>query len=433
MAAIESRAVQAVLAWHPDRLTRQTTELNAFIKLIERTGATVQTVTAGAYDLTTPTGRMQARIVGTVAEYESEHKSERIRRKVDELVGKGEPPGGGHRPFGYVRVTDSHGNPTKPPAYTIVSDEAELIREAAERLLAGASLRSIVADWQTRGILSPAGNPWRQGALGRMLTGGFITGLRLRQTDPDPARRAARSGQVTHTEGDPALWPHILDRATWQALHAVLTAPERRKHVSNARTNLLVGFLHCGRCGRALVGRTRMGGRFPSDAKRRYVCPPRTLGGCSGVAILTAETDAEITRRVLEALDSPTMREALTDAATDAPTDPLGERAEAEARMAELAGDYAAGQLTRGEWQAARSVLVARLDAAPAVARRALRLPANVGEVWPALDLETRRAIIAEVIERVTVTPAVRGRARFDPDRLLGITWTDAVSMRPDR
>ena len=291
-----------------------------------------------------------------------------------------------------------------------------------------------MADWQARGIVTPAGNPWRQGALGRMLAGSFIAGLRMRHTDPDPALRAARTGQVTYTDGDPALWPPILERATWQRLHALLTTPGRRKAASNARINLLVGFLYCGRCGHALVGRTRVfSARTPSDAKRRYVCPPRTLGGCGGVAILTAETDAAITRRVLEALDSPTMRDALSEAAADTPTDPLGERAAAQARMDELAGDYAAGALTRGEWQAARAVLVARLDAAPASARPTLRLPANVGEAWPGLDLETRRAIIAEVIERVTVTPAVRGRTTFDPDRLLGITWTDAVSMRPDR
>ena len=79
LAAIDAGTVGAILAWHPDRLHRSPRELESFIDLVESHGTAVQTVTAGAYDLTTPTGRMQARIVGNVARFESEHKSERLR------------------------------------------------------------------------------------------------------------------------------------------------------------------------------------------------------------------------------------------------------------------------------------------------------------------------------------------------------------------
>ena len=89
LAAIDSGTVGAVLAWHPARLHRSPRELEGFIDLVERHGTAVQTVTAGAYDLTSPTGRMQARIVGNVARFESEHKSERLRRKMDELADAG--------------------------------------------------------------------------------------------------------------------------------------------------------------------------------------------------------------------------------------------------------------------------------------------------------------------------------------------------------
>ena len=55
----------------------------------------METVSGGVYDLRTPTGRMQARIVGSVARFESEHKGERQRAKADELAACGLPPGGG--------------------------------------------------------------------------------------------------------------------------------------------------------------------------------------------------------------------------------------------------------------------------------------------------------------------------------------------------
>jgi hypothetical protein len=157
--------------------------------------------------------------------------------------------------------------------------------------------------------------------------------------------------------------------------------------------------------------------------RRKYVCandPDR--GGCGRIAILAEPTEAEVVARVLARLDSPAMRDALAaEAVSSSPTDPLGERAEAEARMAELAGDYAAGGITRGEWQAARAVLVERLAALPAAAASTLRLPANVADAWPTLDLEQRRKILAAVVDRITVTPAV-GPRRFDPNRI-AIEW----------
>jgi hypothetical protein len=49
-------------------------------------------------------------------------------------------------------------------------------------------------------------------------------------------------------------------------------------------------------------------------------------------------------------------------------------------------------------------------------------LPASVADAWPGLDLAQRRAIIAQVIERVTIGGAIVGRNTFDPERV-AITW----------
>ena len=70
-----------VIAWHPDRLHRSPKELEDFIVLIEATSAEVHTVTGGDYDLSTPHGRVTARILGAVARHESEDKSRRITKK----------------------------------------------------------------------------------------------------------------------------------------------------------------------------------------------------------------------------------------------------------------------------------------------------------------------------------------------------------------
>ncbi len=267
LAAIDAGSVGAVLAWHPDRLHRSPRELEDFIDLIERHGAAVQTVTAGAYDLSSPTARMQARIVGNVARYESEHRSERLRRKMDELVADGQPHVGGTRPFGYRRVTGPDGRPAKPVAFDVVPEEAALVLEATDAILEdGRSLRQIVTDWRARGVVSPYGKPWQPGALRKMLCSARLAGLRERHIDRDPKLREARKGEVAVSEV--AMMPAILPRARWQALRAILTDPARRTTPGPGRVNLVSGFVVCGRCG--------TGSRRPPRGWHPPVCLPRT-------------------------------------------------------------------------------------------------------------------------------------------------------------
>ena len=120
-AMVAAREVEAVVAWAPDRLTRHTRELQDLIDLVESTGVDLATVTAGAVDLSTPAGRMQARIVGSVARYESEHKSARLRSKHRELAEAGAVAGGGCRPSATPTTAPPSSRPrlhssAKPPA-----------------------------------------------------------------------------------------------------------------------------------------------------------------------------------------------------------------------------------------------------------------------------------------------------------------------------
>jgi DNA invertase Pin-like site-specific DNA recombinase len=67
LAAVRAGALDAIVTWHNDRLHRSPKELEAFIDLVERSGVRLAVVTGGDYDLTTPDGRLSARIVGAVA------------------------------------------------------------------------------------------------------------------------------------------------------------------------------------------------------------------------------------------------------------------------------------------------------------------------------------------------------------------------------
>jgi DNA invertase Pin-like site-specific DNA recombinase len=64
LSAVEGGGIDAIVTWHNDRLHRSPKELEAFIDLLERTHVRLAVVTGGDYDLTTPDGRLAARIAG---------------------------------------------------------------------------------------------------------------------------------------------------------------------------------------------------------------------------------------------------------------------------------------------------------------------------------------------------------------------------------
>jgi site-specific DNA recombinase len=90
--SIEASEIDAIVTWHNDRLHRSPRELEGFIDLVELTGVRVAVVSGGDYDLTTPDGRLAARIVGAVARKESEDRSRRVRRSTwSSPSGEGRP------------------------------------------------------------------------------------------------------------------------------------------------------------------------------------------------------------------------------------------------------------------------------------------------------------------------------------------------------
>ena len=154
---IRTGAVDGLVVWHFDRLYRSPKELETLIDLLDaRPGFAIISVTAGDIDLSTASGRMMARTLCNMARFESEHKAERQRVKHRELALAGKQAGGGTRPFGF-----------DDDRLTLNRAEAKLIREAAKSVLAGATLRSVVVDWNRRGIATVTGTQWTAQVLRR--------------------------------------------------------------------------------------------------------------------------------------------------------------------------------------------------------------------------------------------------------------------------
>ncbi len=414
--------IGAIVAWDADRLTRQPIENEGLIDLAERCGTKLATVT-GEYDLATSSGRLHFRIKGAVARHESEHRAERLRLKHDEIARAGRHHGG-PRPFGfeYEPVVLRDGRTVYRFTGRLEDTEAELIREAARRLLNGESVYGILADWQRLGIHSPKGNLWLATSFRNMLTSPRIAGLRVHQ------------GEVV----GPAAWPPILDRGTWEAVRRIFADRAGRRRLGRGRTFLLTGGIACcGAPGEASIGHVEdiCGKALVSCVNKApsYGCRPEAPHhGCGRVYAQRNHLETFVTEMVIVALSGPGLAAARRAAAGDdqdlaALADQL--RVDEQA-LTQLARDHYVDRLiSRAEFLAARQAIEARMDATHrALSKRPstgilLDVPSTEAELrkaWKTWTVDRRHAVVAAVLPAVVVGPARRGK-RFDADRVTPI------------
>lgn len=394
---LRTGSINAVLVYHLDRLHRQPKELEEFFEVCKEAGVDDLATVTGRIDLADPDGQFQARILGAVAKKESDDKSRRIRRKHEELAAGGKVSGGGSRPYGY-----------EADKVTLRPAEAAVIKDCAQRLLAGEPVRSIAADLNARGVVSAGGGRWSPQSLTRMLASGRISGQR------------EHKGEIVA----PAEWPAIITAEQTATIRALLSNPARRTNRA-ARRYLLHGLLSCSHCGERLVARPRSGGQ------RRYACAKGVgFSGCGKTYITAEAVERFVTEAVLHRLDSPQLQKAVERRQRKAPeTERWWQEAEAAtAQLDELGTAYGERLISMHEWMAAKKPIQERLTVARkqlAKATHTSALTAYVGNGaglradWDALDLSQQHAIVAAVLDTVVVGPvAVHGRNYFDESRL---------------
>lgn len=380
-----------VLAWHTDRLHRRPTELEEYIDVCEPRNIQTRTVKAGSLDLSTATGRMIARQLGVQARYEVERMIERQRRAREQKVGRGEWSGG-PRPYGW-----------EGDGITPVLEEIAVIREAADAVLAGGSIRALAADLNKRGLYSSTGAEWDGSSLRRML------------------KRPRNAGILQHRgeEAGPSKWDAAIDEPTWRSLRAVLDDPSRIPTAANVRKYLGSGLYLCGVCGESLTSFSK-GNSSPSKYKcRKNNCVLRDL------VLLDKWVVSSLLLRLQrpDAADLFAMREEGGVDVQGAQEDLRAARADLD----ELAAAFGAGEIDMQEWRVARAAARARKERAEAVLATAVRVNPVAGllgaddveAAWKALDLSRRRAAVDWAMV-VRVLPAKIGRrpggGYWDPD-----------------
>jgi site-specific DNA recombinase len=392
---LRSGRIQVLVAIEWARLSRNRRDNEALWDLVEGHGVIV--ATADGQDTTTRSGRQALEIKAMTARWESDEISERVKRQQEQAAIKGGPPPGGRRLFGYTRKRES-----------IIEDEARVVREAARRLLAGESLRSVTA-WANTRSTSTTGRPWSLRTLREMLLSPGLAG-----------RRVYRG--VDFAEGR---WEPIIDRATHELLVAILNDPARRTRGAGVK-HLLSGLVVCGREGCQAVMITHYDRRH----RREYWCPSnKGLGrpGCGKTTVTADGLEAVVSAMVLKRLSSPGLAKAL--AAHDNDPGAAVELRAAERRRDDIEHLYETGQIDTGAFLRMHGPAVERVDKA----RSRLQAQASGSVLWSlpraAKQLEAwwdsektttdqRRAVIQAVVSRVLVGPALKPSRTFNEARI---------------
>lgn len=392
--AMREGRVNAVIVYHLDRLTRRPIELEAFVQVCDQARISDVATVSGDVNLSNGDGLLIARIHAAVAANESASKSRRLRSKFQQVAESGRPHGGANRPYGY-----------KPDAITIDRREAKVIREVADRIIAGESLRSVCTTLNERGERTAHGGPWRTTVLRDMITNPRLIGMRR------------HNGEVVAK----AVWKPILTEAQQAQVIARLAARKvtgRRE----PRSYLLSGMLRCGKCGQTLYASRR-------ENSRRYVC----LGGpdhqgCGRLTVVAEPLEDLITQSVLLRLDTPDLARALSGAGASPEIDEIAETvAQDQAQQAELAALYADKQISAGEWMIARNTIQARIDAANRQIAGEVNATALIGLAgtgtelksrWTTMRLGQQVAVVRALIDHIVITPGVSGARGLDPNRV---------------
>jgi len=393
--AVADGRINTIVAWHPDRLHRQNRELVPFIDLINAHDVSVETITAGKYDLSTAAGRMNAQIVGSVAEYESEHKSERIRRKLEDNAAKGLHHGGS-RPYGWCE-----------DRVTVDPAEAAAVVEAAQLILAGESVRGVARALNAAGYRTSTGCQWRDVTVRTMLLRPRNAGLRVHH------------GEVV---GEPGKWEPILSAEDYHQVEAILSNPSRRTNPgSDGKVHLISSIATCEVCDLPVFASKSK--PYKGKSKPIYRCRAGHVGRDM------AKVDELIGAVIVARLSKPDAADLLAEPERADEAAAAARRVrELQDRLNDAAQAFAAETITMSQLTTINAALRPKLDEAKAAAvtpNRQNVLGDLIGApdpaaVWDQLPPARKRAV-AMLLINVRLLRTTSG-PRFDPESV-EITW----------
>jgi DNA invertase Pin-like site-specific DNA recombinase len=435
----DSFGADVLAIWESSRGSRRVGEWVDLVDLCKERSVRIWVTTHGRlYDPANARDRRSLLEDAVDAEYESDKTSERIRRDVRAAAEKGRPHG--KNIYGYLRIYDKQTRQLLRVEEH--PEQAPIVKEAARRMLAGESLYRIAKDLNERGV------PPRRPTVKEHRSNYGWTPLAVKQMLSMPAYAGKRQyqGEII---GD-ALWPALIELATWHKLQVVMSPVSRKRTNDWPARHLLSGIAMCGVCGAPMrVGKQNAGTqKFDEDgiAEPRvsysaYICSgvPGRPGpdGTKGfhVAMRKEHLDEAVIEALLTRLERPDFL-AMTDRRG------VGSDDERQALLEEIAGYQAYLETARADAamqlrfdllldqekrieplaKAAQTKLEKLAEVDPLVL--ALLASGAIRRQWSELELaERRRVVRASMTVRVNrIDSAQRGKKGINYERV-NVTW----------
>ena len=429
----ETGRINSIVIWDVDRLYRHPLEVELLLDKVDELGlAGVIVSDEEDFDLSKDAHRDRLRYEVSRAHRESRQRSKRVKAWHAGRARKGIPAFSNapkRRIFGY-----------EPDSLTLRPDEANLIRQAAKRLLAGDSLNGIAKEWNAKGVRTSQGNEWSYVAVKKVVTRPRNAGFAHHGSKDRVNGKLPTTIEETILLDDDGKyvrgqWEPTLDEQTYFRLLRKLEDPDRRTNFdqSKGRKYLLTGGLStCGGCGEPLKPRPREGGYSSGDA-RCYGC--RSGNNC-GLRQRATPLEAFIRDAIIRRLDSKSMARLLKAATGEAKQEQklLVELARVSDKLNELYDDYYSHGLLvdkahfvrQKELLEARREAIRRLLAKNEKTNVICSLPHEgklIYDAWEERGIAWRQSLTKVLIEKVVIHPAEkRGQNAFDPSRV-EVVW----------
>ncbi len=421
--AVNRGEIDVVIVWRLDRLARSVLDTLTLLK--EWTDKNCATASATeAIDLTTPVGKAMVALIAIFAELEADAIKVRVAGSIDKLRRDGRFAGG---TVGYGYTTAA--SPDGPGRILVIdSEEAAVVREAAEMVLAGHSLGRVCRLLNDRGVPAPRSEHRRLARAGRDTDGADRGTWRVQSllrllTSDHLAGRVTHRGQVIRDEtGMPAtVWDAVIEGPMLTALRDTLrpNGAARPRKVRQAR--LLSGLIRCACCNAKMYVQN-------TSSRPIYTCPSRRNGvTCPSPRVSAEQIEDYVTETALTVLGE--WRMTMTVPASDTSPKARGvsfhevERAIAETTSALSADDADVPALLARLAALKETRAQLRTASAAPVFYVVKETGETWGEVYSAADEEARRVMLEDEIDAVRVSPTTSRSRYLDRDRV-EILWT---------
>ena len=250
---IEKGEVQGLIAWHADRLARNTIDGGKIIYLLD-TGQLQDLKFPTLWFDNTPQGKFMLSIAFSQSKYYIDNLSENIRRGIRQKIRRGEWPS--KAPYGYL-------NDPKSRTIEVDTEISKIVKKSFQLFLKGNSFTEVSKYIFKFGVNSKNGKPLKINQIRRMLTNKFYIGV---------FKYAGEYHEASHKQ----FISKKLFQATQKRLFQIQN-PRKRKH-----NFPFIGMARCGECGRSITAESHTKYYKGTDrvATYNYYRCTKKLGTC---------------------------------------------------------------------------------------------------------------------------------------------------------